>query len=225
MNLLASLFGSTIGKKALMAITGAIIFGFTLGHMSGNLLVFAGPDAINAYAEFLHGNAALLWGTRFTLLLAVPLHIAMAVSLTRANRMARPQAYKRYQAQATSYAARTMRYGGVILLLFIVFHLLHYTVHVVDPSYDTLVDAEGRPDVYAKVLDGFSNPITVVAYLVAMASLGLHLSHGVWSMLQSLGLNHPKYNALRKQAAIGFALVLVAGFSAVPIAVLTGIVS
>ncbi|MCB9765857.1 MAG: succinate dehydrogenase cytochrome b subunit [Alphaproteobacteria bacterium] len=225
MNALASLYGSTIGKKAVMAVTGLIIFGFTIGHMAGNLLVFLGPDAINSYAEGLHHNAPLLWGTRITLLFAIPLHAWSAIALVRRSAAARPSRYKHHKAQAATYASRTMKYGGFILLAFIVYHILHYTLHVPNPEFAALVDDQGRHDVYTMVVTGFSNPVVVGAYLIAMASLGLHLSHGAWSMLQTLGLNHPKYNALRKTAAVTLAVLLIAGFSSVPIAVITGIVS
>ena len=219
-----SLYGSTIGKKAVMALTGLILFGFTIGHMAGNLLVFLGPDAINAYAQGLKDTPPLLWGTRLTLLAAIPTHIVTAVALTRATLAARPVAYQQQQHQATSYAARTMRYGGLWLMFFVVFHLAHYTWFLFNPEYATLVDGQGRHDVYRMVIAGFSQPVLAIAYVVTMVALGLHLSHGAWSMLQSLGLNHPRFNAYRNKIALTFATLLAAGFSAVPIAVLTGIV-
>ncbi|MCB9743560.1 MAG: succinate dehydrogenase cytochrome b subunit [Alphaproteobacteria bacterium] len=225
MNALTGLYATTIGKKAVMAVTGAIIFGFTIGHMAGNLLVFLGPDAINEYAYTLKHTAPLLWGTRLTLLAAIPLHVWSAISLVQGARAARPTAYKMQTSQATTYAARTMKYGGIILLLFILFHLSHYTLLLTNPEFTEMVDAQGRHDVYRMVVTGFSNPVVTGFYLLAMASLGLHLSHGAWSMFQSLGLNHPKYNEARKRFAITFAVLMVAGFSSVPIAVLTGIVS
>lgn len=219
-----SLYGSTIGKKAVMAITGLIIFGFTLGHMAGNLQVFLGPDVINHYAQTLKDTPVLLWGTRVTLLLAIPAHIVTAAALTRATLAARPVAYQHHQHQATSYAARTMRYGGLLLMLFVLFHLGHYTWFLFNPEYATLVDSQGRHDVYRMVVAGFSQPVLAIAYVVTMGALGLHLSHGAWSMFQSLGLNHPRYNAYRNTFALTLATILAAGFSAVPIAVLTGIV-
>lgn len=224
MGWLLQLTATSIGKKAIMAVTGAVLFGFTLVHMSGNLLVFAGQDAFNAYAATLKGNLPLLWGTRIVLLVSVLAHIASVVALVKQSAAARPVAYKQLRSNASTYASRTMRYGGLILLAFIAFHLAHYTLFLVTPEFGELHDAQGRHDAYRMVVAGFSNPVVVGFYLLAMGSLALHLSHGAWSMFQSLGLNHPQYNALRDRAALVLAGVLTLGFSSVPLAVLSGLV-
>lgn len=224
MGWLQKLYATSIGKKTIMALTGAIVFGFTLVHMSGNLLIFAGQDTFNTYAATIKGNVPLLWATRLVLLVALPAHIASAVALVRQSAAARPVAYRQLSPSASTYASRTMRWGGLILGAFIAFHLAHYTLFLVTPEFRELHDTQGRHDAYRMVVAGFSNPVVVGFYLLAMVSLALHLSHGVWSMLQSLGLNHPQYNALRQRAALGLAVLLTLGFSSVPLAVLSGLV-
>ena len=210
---------STIGRKAVMAVTGLLLFGFVFVHMIGNLQMFL-PDheAINHYGkflrEFLHGGG--IWVARGTLLLAVGLHIWSAWSLTMTNWRARPVAYKKVTPDASTYASRTMRWGGVILLLFVIYHILHYTVGTVHPHF-----VEG--DVYRNVIVGFQSWPVALFYVLAMLCLGLHLRHGVWSMLQTLGASHPRWNAARNAAATVFAVVVVAGFISVPLAVLAGV--
>jgi len=214
-----TLLTSSIGRKWIMAVTGMLLFGFVLGHMTGNLLVYLGPEALNEYGdflrEFLHG--AGLWIARAGLLAAVGLHIWAAISLTIENNAARPTGYRRAHHEASTYASRTMIWGGPILALFIVFHLLHFTTGQAHPSFV-------HGDVYHNVIVGFSNPVVVGVYVVAMLALGLHLYHGVWSMLQTMGLNHPRYNAMRKTAATAFAAVIVIGNVSMPVAVLAGFV-
>lgn len=210
---------STIGRKAVMAVTGLILFGFVFVHMIGNLQMFL-PDheAINHYGKFLrtflHGTG--IWISRGGLLLAVALHIASAWSLTVTNWRARPVAYKAVTPDASTYASRTMRWGGVILLLFVVYHLLHLTVGSVHPAF---IDG----DVYRNVIVGFSVWPVSLFYIFAMLCLGLHLRHGVWSMLQTLGVAHPRWDGARKIAATAFAVVVMLGFISVPLAVLAGV--
>ncbi len=210
---------STIARKAVMAVTGLILFGFVLVHMIGNLQVFL-PDheAINHYGRFLREalHGAGIWVARATLLGAVGLHIGAAWSLSRTSWRARPVPYKIVTPDASTYASRTMRWSGPILLLFIVYHLLHFTVGTVHPDF-----VEGN--VYRNVIVGFSSWPVAVSYIVAMLALGLHLQHGAWSMLQSLGVSHPRWNGLRKSAATAFTLIVVAGFISVPLAVVVGI--
>jgi succinate dehydrogenase / fumarate reductase cytochrome b subunit len=220
---------SSVGAKHLMAVTGLILSAFVLGHMAGNLLVLAGQDAINAYAEGLKNTPALLWGTRITLLASVIVHIAAALRLTALNRAARPVRYVRYRAARTPFYARVMPWTGLILLAFIVYHLLHYTVGVVQVSTFAgtpgNVDALGRPDVYSMVIHGFQNPMVAGSYLVAMALLCMHLAHGVTSMFQSIGFNHPKYNAIVRNAGPVFGIVVFAGNTLIVLAVLLGVVT
>jgi succinate dehydrogenase / fumarate reductase cytochrome b subunit len=211
--------GSSIGRKVVMAVTGAILVVFVLGHMTGNLLVYLGPEALNHYAvflrQFLHG--AGLWIARVTLLVSVVLHIWSATSLTLDSRRARPEGYREQKWKESTYASRTMRWGGVIILLFVIYHLLHFTFGTVHPSF-----VEG--DVYHNFITGFQSVPVSIAYVVAMLALGLHLRHGVWSMFQTLGVSHPRYIRLARAAAWIVAIVVVAGNVSFPIAVLAGIV-
>jgi len=216
----ATLYQATIGKKAVMAATGVILVGFVVGHMLGNLQIYLGPDAINEYSAFLHKTAGLLWGTRVLLLASVVLHIGCAWSLTRRNIAARPQAYKQRKDLATNYAARTMRWSGPILLLFIVYHLLHLTIGVTPGEYQ-----HSSTDVYSNVVSGFQVIPVSAFYILAMLALGLHLFHGIWSMFQSLGIEHPRYNRLRRRLAWGITAIVVVGNISIPVAVMTGLVS
>ena len=212
-----SFFDATVGKKAVMAVSGLILFGFVVAHMTGNLLAYLGPEALNAYAvwlrEFLHG--AGLWIARGVLLLAVILHIWSAVALTIENRKARPVDYRRRTWDESTYASRTMVWSGPILALFIVYHLLHLTTGNLHPNF-----VEG--DVYHNFVAGFRVLPVSAFYILSMLALGLHLHHGVWSMLQTLGLSHPRWNSLRKAFAVGITAVVVVGNISLPIAVLLG---
>lgn len=216
MNWIADFFGSSIGKKVVMAVTGVALFGFVLGHMTGNLLLYQGPEALNAYGEFLQASP-LLWPARIGLLALVGIHIWASTSLTLQNRAARPVSYRELEPNASTYASRTMWWSGPILALFIVYHLLHFTVGSAHPDFV-------RGDVYHNVVTGFAVPWVAGFYVVAMLCLGLHLRHGVWSMLQSVGLSHPRYDQLRKHAATVFAALVVVGNISFPVAVLTGFV-
>ncbi len=219
MNAVLGLFRSTIGRKIIMAVTGLMLFGFVIAHMIGNLQVYLGPGPINEYGEnlrlVLHGTG--IWIARGGLLAAAALHIWSATSLTLQNRAARPQGYRKQQWNESTYASRTMRWSGVILLAFIVYHLLHFTIGSVHPDF-----VPG--DVYHNFIVGFKVPIVSAFYILAMLLLGLHLYHGVWSMLQTLGLSHPRYNALRHGAATLVAAVVVIGNISMPVAVLAGII-
>jgi succinate dehydrogenase / fumarate reductase cytochrome b subunit len=212
-------FGSSIGRKVIMAITGLILFGFVLGHMIGNLQVYLGPEALNHYAVFLRQmlHGAGLWIVRATLLAAVSLHIWAATSLTLESWRARPVGYQEQKWKESTYASRTMRWGGVIILLFVIYHLLHFTTGTVHPSF-----IEG--DVYHNFVTGFQSVPVSIAYIVAMIALGLHLRHGVWSMCQTLGVSHPRYIRLAHIAAWLFAALIVIGNISFPVTVLAGIV-
>jgi succinate dehydrogenase cytochrome b subunit len=210
-------FRSSIGKKVVMAASGAVLFGFVLGHMLGNLQVYLGPTALNTYAEKLRHLGPLLWAVRAFLLAAVTLHIASAYSLTRESRAARPVGYRKHENRESTYASRTMRWGGVILLLFIVYHLMHFTFGNVHPDFV-------HGDVFHNFVVGFQNVWVSAFYIAAMVALGFHLYHGVWSMMQTLGLSHPRYDHLRHAFATLFAVVVVAGNISFPLAVLTGLI-
>jgi succinate dehydrogenase / fumarate reductase cytochrome b subunit len=213
-----SFLGSSIGRKIVMAITGLVLFGFVLFHMVGNLQVYLGPEAMNHYAELLRGlvHGWALWAFRIVLLAAVLLHIWAATSLTLDNRTARPVGYRTQRWREATYASRTMRWSGVILFFFIVYHLLHFTTGQAHPDF-----VPG--DVYRNFIVGFQSIPASIAYIVAMVLLGLHLKHGVWSMCQTLGLSHPRYNRAARLASWAFAAIVVIGNISFPLAVLAGV--
>lgn len=208
---------STVGKKIVMAVTGAIGVGYVIGHVAGNLLIFQGPAKIDAYAAFLKSSPGLLWGTRALLLLAVALHIIAAFQLARISQKSRPVGYKRWRAVGSDFASRTMRWSGPIVGVFIVYHLLHFTTGTVHPDFH-----EGQ--VYHNVTTGFRVWYISGFYIVAMLALLLHLYHGAWSMFQSLGLNYPKYNRVVRALATVVTLLVVIGFISIPVAVLLGLI-
>jgi succinate dehydrogenase / fumarate reductase cytochrome b subunit len=214
---LATFYDSSIGKKAVMAVTGLILFGFLIAHMLGNLQVFLGREVMNHYAETLHGNPSLLWTIRIVLLLSVLLHIWASIQLTIVKSRARPVQYVKRGNVQSSYASRTMMWSGPIIAAFVIYHLLHFTTGWVHPNF-----VELRP--YENVINGFRVIPATVAYVIAMVLVGFHLSHGIWSMFQSLGLSHPRYTPMIKAFAAVFSWALVAGFLSVPAAVLLGLV-
>lgn len=216
----ARFYESTIGKKAIMAVTGVIGFGFVIGHLLGNLQFYLGPEALNHYGAKLRELGPLLMVARGVLLLALLTHIIAAFQLWQQNRKARPSRYVKWQPTKSSFASRTMLISGPILLAFIVYHLMHLTWGTAHPSYEHL--PSGTPNVYHNVVAGFSQPVAAIAYIVAMAFLGFHLVHGVWSMFQSIGWNHPKYTPLVKKFAAGITALIFIGNISIPIAVLLG---
>jgi succinate dehydrogenase / fumarate reductase cytochrome b subunit len=208
-----------------MAVTGLVLFGWIFAHMFGNLKIFFGRESFNHYAEFLREMGSplipptgLLWLSRFTLLAAVGLHIWAATTLTLQNRRARPVGYRELQGIELDYAARTMRMSGYLLALYVVYHLLHLTFGNVHADFLPT-------DPYRNVVKGFQAAPVAMVYVFANLLLGLHLYHGLWSLFQSLGWNHPAYRALRRPFAVTFALAVSLGFMSVPLAVLAGIVS
>jgi succinate dehydrogenase / fumarate reductase cytochrome b subunit len=209
---------STVGKKVVMSVTGAIGVGYVLAHMLGNLQVFEGPEKLNAYAALLKSNIGLLWTARSILIAAVILHIFAAYQLARTSQKSRPVGYKRWRAVGSDFASRTMRWTGALIALFIAYHLLHLTIGTVHPDF---VEA----DVYHNVITGFRVWYVSVVYIAAMLMLALHLYHGVWSMCESLGFNYPKYNHLIRALATILTVIVVAGFIAIPAAVLLGFIS
>ncbi|MET0390240.1 MAG: succinate dehydrogenase cytochrome b subunit [Polyangiales bacterium] len=213
------LLHTTIGLKTTMAVSGLILVGFLIMHFIGNALVFAGPDAINAYSDLLHNSHGALWVARAVLLLAVGLHIISAFRLYARNNAARPERYRVKRDVATNYAARTMMLSGPILLGFIVYHLAHLTFGVTPGAYD-----HSHTDVYSNVVRGFSIPWVSGFYIISMLALGNHLFHGTWSMLQSLGVNHTAYNQRMMRAALGITLFVTLGNISIPLSVLLGIV-
>jgi succinate dehydrogenase / fumarate reductase cytochrome b subunit len=218
-------YEAPIGKKAIMAITGVILFGYVVGHLLGNLQIYSSdPGQINRYAGFLHNpaNAIPLWAIRTFLLVAVVLHITASIQLWNQNRTARPIGYIKKTDVPASYAARTMIWSGPIVGAFIIFHVLHLTVGAVLP----LEDVGGNPvtpDVYHNVISGFQNYGVSAFYILAMVLLCMHLYHGLWSMFQSMGINHPRYTPLLKKGAAIVAILIAIGNCSIPIAVMMGI--
>jgi succinate dehydrogenase / fumarate reductase cytochrome b subunit len=219
------LYRSSVAKKAVMGLTGLVLFGWILAHMAGNLKIFLGPEEFNHYAEFLREmgtplipETGVLWISRIILLVAVGLHIWSATSLTLTNRRARPEDYELRHGVQLDYAARTMRWSGYLIGVYVIYHLMHLTFGNVHPDF-----VPG--DAYDNVVRGFQVVPVALVYVVANVLLGFHLYHGLWSMFQSLGWNHPAYNAWRRHFAITFSIVVTAGFVSIPLAVLAGILS
>ena len=217
-----SLTRSLIGRKVLMAVSGVVLLLFVFAHMAGNLHFFEGPERIDAYARFLRtvgepvlGYGQALWIVRIVLIVCAVVHVLAAWSVTRASWAARPVGYRQLRPVETTYAARTMRWGGVIILAFVVFHLLDLTFGSANPSYVEL-------DPYHNMIASFSRWPVAVSYLVAMGFLCLHIYHGIYSGFQTLGLNHPRYNRFRRGLAGAYAIVVALGFAAVPVTILAG---
>ena len=219
MNRLARFYRAAIGKKIVMGVTGLIGIGFVLLHMAGNLLAFRGPEAINAYAHFLASTGELLWLLRIVLIVSVIAHVIAAYQLTMQNRAARPVGYVNREPQVSTWAVRTMRVGGVILLLFIILHIMHFT----NPGWrpEGVFD---KADVYTNIVMSFRIWWITLFYVIAMISLGLHIYHGAWSSVRSIGMSQPRQRPLHRTIALGVAVILWLGFTAVPVAVFAGLI-
>jgi succinate dehydrogenase / fumarate reductase cytochrome b subunit len=223
---LMELYGSALGKKYAMAITGIVGLGYVFAHMIGNLKIYLGPEEIDHYGEFLREGLLVpilpetvtLWLLRIVLLAALVVHVHAAYALTVMNRHARPTSYQSQRDfVAADFASRTMRWTGVIVLLFIGYHLADLTAGWVNPDFV-------RGEVYANVVASFSNPVVALFYIVANIALGVHLYHGVWSLFQSMGWNRRRFNEWRRGLAVGFTAIVVIGNVSFPVAVMTGIV-
>ncbi len=215
---------SSIEKKAVMAVTGLLLTGFVIAHLLGNLLIFLGPEALNAYAKKLKDALPLLWAARTALLGCLIVHVVTSIAVTRENRAARPIGYAVKRHAEATWAGRTMMLSGIALSAFLIFHLLHFTFRITHPSISHLVDAAGRHNVYAMVVLSFQQPVLCAAYVLAMALICLHLSHGMGSWLQSLGLATERTIPLVARASRLLALTIFVGYSAIPLAVLIGYV-
>ena len=219
MGRLRTFYGSMVGKKAVMGLTGLIWVGFVILHSLGNLLVFRGSAAINSYSHFLKSTGELLWALRAVLFLAVVLHVIAAVQLTRLSRAARPIGYAKRETQVATIASRTMRWGGAVLLVFLVVHILHFTTGNIRPA--GVFSAE---DVYANVVTSFRIWWVALFYVVAMIALGLHLFHGAWSSVRSIGVSPPSPQPLHRRLSLVIAVFVWAAFTAIPVAVFSGMV-
>src|SRR5262245_53219575 len=229
-------FASSVGNKILVALTGSVLTVFVIAHMVGNLQVFAGPEKLNAYAQWLKDLGPLLWIIRIVLLTTFVLHIYLAMRLKRKARQARPVPYVHQQAIQASTASRTMLLTGLVILFFVLFHLAHFTfgwvkqVEALDmpngkmvmANYLTIVDSKGRHDVYSMVIAGYRDPVVSVFYIIAQLFLLLHLSHGVSSVFQTLGFNSPRFQPFIKGLGLAVALLVVVGNILIVVAVWYG---
>ncbi len=222
MKQIASFYSTTVGKKIAMAATGILLVAYVVGHMLGNLKIFQGPEKLNSYAEFFReagapvfGHGELLWVVRIVLLATVAIHIMASAQLTLQSRAARPVGYRNTPHEEFSYASRTMRWGGVIITLFVVYHILHFTAGTVHGDF-----IPSEP--YHNLVVGFQSWPVSLAYIAAVIMLGFHLYHGVWSATQTLGVNNARIESVRRPAALILAVVVVVGYVAVPVSILAG---
>lgn len=218
---LAWLF-SSIGKKTVVAVTGILLLLFVIGHLGGNLTFFFGPDWINAYAVHLRDLGPLLWVARIGLLVAVILHIFFTMKLWQENHVARPEKYAVKSRVQSTVFARTMRLTGLIVFAFVIFHLAHFTWLIVHPEFRGWHDAQGRHDVFRMLVDGFSYPLVSLFYVLSLALLASHLSHGIGSLFQTLGLSNRRLQPVFSKGGKIIAWALFVGFASIPVSVLLG---
>ena len=211
-------YQASIGKKAVMAVTAVVLFGYVLGHLAGNLQVYAGAEQMDRYAAFLHSMPVLLWGVRFLLLVSVVLHITASIQLTILKQQARPVSYVKKTAIGSNVASRSMIWSGAMIAAFVTYHLLDLTTGAANTSQYQDLHA------YENLVHSFQRVPVSIFYMAAMVLLGMHLYHGIWSIFQTLGFSHPRYTPIIKRAAAWVAVVITAGFISIPISVLTGLV-
>jgi succinate dehydrogenase / fumarate reductase, cytochrome b subunit len=227
MKIISNIFGSSLGKKYIMAVTGFALLVFVLGHLAGNLQVFLGPEAINRYGHFLQSNPELIWPARVGLGAMVLLHIWSAAKLSLENNTARPVGYAEYQPVGSTFASRSMLMSGAIVFAFVAYHLLHFTVQVkyinlTGQSFVDFTDPEKRHDIYKMLVLGFSNGWVSGFYILGMALLCVHLSHGASSMFQSLGWTNQAYRPFLDKASRVLAVLIFLGYTSIPAAILLG---
>ncbi len=220
---LCQFWQSSIGKKLIVAATGIVLVGFLLGHLSGNLLMYVGADAFNEYAKFLHTmlHGAGVWIARISLLTCLVLHVAATISLVRANRAAKGKNYEKQETSVASGSSRIMIWSGLTILAFVIFHILHYTTRSTSDRLKELGDAG---DAYQMVIEGFLSIPVSLFYIIAITLLCSHLSHGVASIFQTLGLRTRGNAALINGFAKGYTALIWVGFVSIPVAVLAGII-
>jgi succinate dehydrogenase / fumarate reductase, cytochrome b subunit len=214
---LRRLWTLTVAKKMAMAVTGVILFGFVVVHLFGNLQVYLGQEAVDAYALLLRGRPSLLWFVRIILFLALVVHVVAAWQLGRLKRLARPVSYRRHATVAASLASRTMGWTGVAILVFVTYHVLHFTFGVTHPQFRHLA-------IYQNLVVAFQVLPVSIIYVIAMVVLGAHMAHGLWSMLQSVGLFDPRLTRPLRRVAWVVSALLVIGFASIPLAILAGLI-
>ncbi|MGE3163801.1 MAG: succinate dehydrogenase cytochrome b subunit [Planctomycetota bacterium] len=222
MNVFLRFYRTTVGMKQLMAITGLGLVLFLVGHLSGNLLVFKGQEAMNAYAAWLKSQGPLLWVARLGLLAVFSLHVYLGVVLKRRSARARPVPYQYDETLQATWTSRSMVLTGLLVLGFVLFHLAHFTLGA--SPHSELLDAQGRHNVFAMVVRDFGNPLVVLIYLGALGVLAAHLSHGISSLFQTLGLTHPHYATLIRRLGLAAATILFLGYATIPLAIAFGFV-
>ena len=221
MNLVRAFFGSSIGKKWVIALTAIVLLGYVIGHLAGNLQIFAGPEKINAYAAFLHSMPGALWAVRAVLIAAFVLHIVMTLKLAAENKVAHNIAYQRRNSVQAKLATRTMALSGLIVLAFVLYHLAQFTVRITDARFHSL--PRGEFDVYTMVILGFQNLWVSGFYVIAVFLLCLHLSHGLQSMCQTLGVNSQKLRPVLVRGGQLIAWAIFLGYVSIPVAVLANV--
>jgi succinate dehydrogenase / fumarate reductase cytochrome b subunit len=229
MNLLGALFGSSIGKKFLMALTGLVLFGFVTGHLVGNLQIFLPPEKINHYGHLLESLGAGLWAIRLFLLACVTIHVWLAIQLTLENRAARPQGYGVNHVNRATLASRIMARTGIVVLAFIIFHIAHFTVRIGHPEWSeptyTLADGFTKVrDIHTMMVQGFSSGLVSAFYIIAVGLLSYHLAHGIVSMVQTLGLKNEKWTSALGRLTVLYCWAYFLLNAAIPLAVLGGFV-
>jgi succinate dehydrogenase / fumarate reductase, cytochrome b subunit len=227
MKIISNIFVSSLGKKFIMAVTGLVLLLFVIGHLAGNLQVFLGAEAINRYGHFLQSNPELIWPARVALVLMVLLHIWSAAQLSIENNAARPVAYAQYQPVGSTYASRSMLMSGIIIAVFVIYHLLHFTVQVqylnlTGQSFVNFMDPEKQHDIFKMLVVGFNNGWVSGFYIFGMALLCLHLSHAASSMFQSLGWKNEAYRPFLDNVARVGAVLIFLGYTSIPVAILLG---
>ncbi|MCB2229365.1 succinate dehydrogenase cytochrome b subunit [bacterium] len=216
---------TSLGQKYLMAVSGLVALLFVIGHMVGNLQIFLGQDQINHYAETLQNLGPLLWVIRGFLILFILIHIWEGIKLKLENVASRPEPYSYRKYRKASLASRTMIWTGLIIASFVGYHLAHFTVQATNPAFKTLVDAQGRHDVYSMMILGFQNVWVSLLYIIAIGLLCYHLSHGVTSMFQSMGLNKPETQPTLDKIGLTLSVILFLGYISIPLSILAGIVN
>lgn len=215
------LLNNTVGRKVLMAITGQLMVFFVIIHMLGNSSIFLGPNGINAYAEHLHSLGFLVWIFRAIMATLLVIHVVLGIQISLENRAACPTDYAVYNKLSTTFAGKTMLYSGLLLLVFIIFHLLHFTVRII-PGLALGVDAQGRFDVYSMIVSSFRHGLITAIYVAAMMVLFFHLSHGIQSFFQTMGWSDEKTRPVYMKAGIATAVVLFLGYVAIPLSIISG---
>jgi succinate dehydrogenase / fumarate reductase, cytochrome b subunit len=223
-NPVIAFYQSSIGKKIVVAVTALVLILYVLGHLAGNLQIYIGQDRINAYAKFLHGLGPILWVIRVFLLTAFVTHIVATIQLAQENRLAKPQKYAAAHYERSTIASRTMLVSGLIVLCFVIYHVLQYTLLVTNPEFRHLHDSLGRHDVYRMLILGFRQPLVSLFYVVGLFLLTNHLSHGLGSVVQTSGINNRKISGFISGISHTLAWLVFAGYVSIPVTILLGII-